>query len=160
MRLGRSGLLKVLIVIASIVVCALVAMVGLGVLVLPTHSSPTVTVRWALFKIQQGTDKFGHGWFGPDEVNETNWSGFPIQVASGSQFEVVLSISNLDTVNHTIYSAVAAPPFSVAGSSPGLPKLVLSGEDDWQIGVYVDAPSVGSDATYGLTITLDAVPPP
>jgi hypothetical protein len=156
-RWTRTRLLELLVAFATGVVIVLLVLIGTGILVLPSSSSATVTITAAQWHLEQGTTKFGFGWFGPDVINSTEADGLPIQVASGATFQLALTLSNLDSVNHTIYSVTAGSPFQVTGSTPHLPALVLSGADDWNLAVTIAVPSVASDSSYSVELTVVAL---
>ncbi|HYA58503.1 MAG TPA: hypothetical protein VEH57_08625 [Thermoplasmata archaeon] len=155
-RLSRRRFWDLVIAAAAGVVVVLIALVGLGILVLPARSSPSVTVDAVDWTILQGKTRLGIGWFGQSYVNLSNTDGLPYSVTSGGRFSVSLTLSNLDSFNHTIYSVTAQSPFQVASVSPTLPRMVPSGEDDWFMSVSVTAPSVSSDSSYILFLTVNA----
>jgi hypothetical protein len=138
-------------------VALLIALVATGVLVLPPPAPATVTIVGVDWTIEEGTTSLGYGWFGPNEINLTETDGLPFDVASAGSFVLVLALSNLDSVNHTIHSTTAVPPFHVTGTTPALPRIVLSGEDDWFLRVSLDAPTVSSSQSYTVALTLDAL---
>lgn len=156
---GRVGLLRIAIGVMAAVVVVLLILIGLGTLVLPSSSNPTVTITEVRWTIEQGTDSNGHGWFGNSSINETDEDGLPAQVPSGGVFTVQVTL--LATSNKTIYTATADSPFTVTNTVPQLPAKPV-GVDDFVFQVVVRAPSVSSDATYVLLVTLDALnaPPP
>ena len=141
------------------VVVVLLVLIGLGTLILPSPSNPTVTITGVRWTIEQGTDSNGHGWFGNSTINETGEDGLPAQVTSGGVFTVQVTL--LATSNKTIFTATASSPFTVVYTVPGLPAQPI-GVDDFLFEVAVRAPSVSSDSSYIVLITLDALnaPPP
>jgi len=153
---GRRRLLALLIAIAAVVVVALLVLIGIGILRLPTPPTPSVTVDEVQWHILQGTTSFGIGWFGPSWRNISN-AGFPISFPSGATFAMELTLSNLDNVNHTIYTAVAGTPFRVTGTPQGINHPVTPGSDEWYVTIDVLAPSVSSDSSYDLSLTLNAL---
>ncbi len=144
---------------ATVFVAVLIALVATGVFVLPPPAVATVTIVGVDWTIEEGTTSLGYGWFGPNEVNLSETDGLPFEVASGGTFVLVMALSNLDSVNHTIRSATAVPPFNVTGTTPALPRIVLSGEDDWFLRVALDAPTVSSSQSFTVELTLDALAP-
>ena len=157
LSLARRRLLSILIAVAAIVVVVLLILIAIGVLRLPTPSPPQVTVNAAQWQILQGNTSFGFGWFGPSTRNVTNTDGLPITVNSGGSFVMSLVVSNLDKVNHTIYSVTAAAPFRVSGYIEGVGTEVRPGSDEWLVEVTVVAPSVSSNASYTLLLTMNAL---
>jgi len=153
----RTHAWELLLGAATALVAVLLALVATGVLVLPPPAPATVTIVGVDWTIEEGTTSLGYGWFGPNEINLTETDGLPFEVASGGAFVLVLALSNLDSVNHTIHSATAVPPFNVTGTNPALPRIVLSGEDDWFLRVSLDAPTVSSSQSCTIELTLDAV---
>jgi len=156
--LARRRLLSLLIGIAAIVVVVLLVLIAFGILRFASASTPNVTVDSAEWQILQGNTSFGIGWFGPSSRNISDADGLPVTVASGGTFSMSLSISNLDSVNHTIYSVTAAAPFRVTGYITGV-GVVRPGSDEWVVSVYIAAPSVSSDSTYALALTVNALYP-
>lgn len=157
LSIARRRILSILIAIAAIVVVILLVLIAIGILRLPTPSPPQVTVNSAQWQILQGNTSFGFGWFGPSVRNVTDSDGLPITVNSGGSFVMTLVISNLDKVNHTIYSVTAAAPFRVSGYVEGVGTEVRPGSDEWPVEVNVVAPTVSSDATYSLELTMNAL---
>jgi len=155
-RPRRARLWTIAVLAATIVVAALLVLIALGILVLSAPATPTVTVTGVEWHIDQGTTSRGIGWFGPSEINTTPYDGFPVSIASGHTFNVVLKLSDLDSVNHSIYSLIVGAPFTFSSSSPRLPALVSSGEDDWSMVVTVTVPTVSSSETLGVNVTVDA----
>jgi hypothetical protein len=160
-KLSRNRIIELAITVVAVVVVILLVLIGTGILRLPSTSPATVTVNFAQWNILQGNTKFGYGWFGqsPRYVNASD--GLPISVTSGGTFGMSISLSNLDSQNHTIYTVFAGSPFGVVATNPKLGSAgatVISGSDDWVITVTLRAPSVSSDATYSLNITLNAIP--
>jgi len=159
LRLTRPRLLELLVAFATGIVIVLLVLIGTGTLVLPAASGAKVTIAAAQWHIEQGTTKSGFGWFGPNEINATEADGLPIEVAPGGTFQLVLTLSNLDSVNHTIYSVSAASPFGVVSSVPRLPTLVISGADDWNLAVTVSVPGSSDGSSYTVELTVVALSP-
>ncbi|HYA57425.1 MAG TPA: hypothetical protein VEH57_03050 [Thermoplasmata archaeon] len=159
MRRRRTRLWVALVGVVVAVAVVLLVLVGTGILVLFPAAHPTVTVTGAEWEIQQGLSKLGRGWFGPSPVYQNGTNGFPVTVASGGKFPGVLVLSDLDVRNHTINATVAQLPFSVACTSPGLPAMVVSGQDNWVLDVTFTAPTVTSSETLYLVVTVDALTP-
>ena len=153
-RIAHARVWEVAIGAATAVVVLLLVLVGSGLLVRSSASAASVTVTEVQWVIQQGTGPTGHGWFGPSYVNVTANDGLPVTVASGGHLTVSLILSDLDVKNHTIARAVATAPFTVTGTTPSLPALVSSGEDDWDLAVTVTVPTVSSSTNATLIITL------
>ena len=140
--------------IAVAVVVALLVLIGLHVLVLPPTSDPTVTVTSVTLNIAEGNDSFGWGWLGNSTrtlgVNE----GFPIHVVSAGTFALAFLLPIEDKYNHTAVSLSAAPPFHVVRTTPTLPAQVTVGDDDWQLTVVIQVPSVSDSPSYPVTLDL------
>lgn len=153
------GILRIAIAVMAAAVVVLLVLIGLGFLVLPSTSNPTVTVTEIRWTIEQGTNSNGHGWFGNGSINETIADGLPLHVSSGGVFTVLVTL--LATSNKTIFTATADSPFTVVYTIPTLPTTPV-GVDDFTFEAAVRAPSVSSDTSYVLLITLDALnaPPP
>jgi len=158
-KLTRSRVLGIAIAVVASVVAVLLILIGVGVLRLPGAAAPQVTVAAVEWNILQGKTQFGFGWFGNNSRNMTDVDGLPVTVASGHTFALSLTLSNLDHVNHSLYSVVASSPFAVSGVLPALPVNVVSGSDDFVMTVTVTAPTVSSDTTYSLILTINAIPP-
>ncbi len=156
-KLGRRRLLALMIAIAASVVVVLLVLIGIGILRLPTPSPPSVTVDTAVWHILQGNTSFGFGWFGPSVRYVNNTGGLPLTVSSGSTFTMEITLSNLDNKNHTIYNVSVAPPFLHATPVRGIGVAVVPGSDEWYVVVSVEAPTVSSDSTYELALTLNAL---
>jgi hypothetical protein len=156
--LGSRRFLALLIAVAAVVVVVLLVLIGIGVLRLPAPATPSVAVDEVQWHILQGTTSFGFGWFGPSWRNITG-EGYPVSVASGETFSMELTVSNLDSVNHTIYSVIAAPPFRVTQYLQGVGHPVTPGSDEWYVTVNVLAPTVSSDSSYELYLTMNALGP-
>ena len=159
---SRSRILELAIVVVAVIVVVLLILIGTGILRIPAPSSPTVTVTGAQWNILQGNTKVGYGWFGASPRYANSSDGLPLTVSSGGTFGMSLTLSNLDDQNHTFYSVVADSPFTVVSTKPAIGSAgatVISGSDDWVITVTLRAPSVSSDTSDSLNITLNAIPP-
>jgi hypothetical protein len=155
-RLTRHQLWEIGIGAAAGVVVVLLILVGSGILVRPSSTAPTVTVIEVQWTILQGETRGGFGWFGPSYVNVTSADGLPVTIGSGESLTMSIILANLDSANHTVSMVTAHPPFSVVRTTPALPSRVDSGEDDWDLAVTVVAPTVTSDTSYTLDLTIDA----
>lgn len=156
MRLGllrRKGWL-VVDGLAVAVVVALIALIGLGVLVLPSVAAPTVTVSSVTLHIVEGNDSFGWGWFGNSTQVLGAMDGYPAQVASAGHFNVPIDLPVEDNRNHTAVSLSVAAPFLLTSTYPLLPHEVTLGDEDWLLTVTLQAPSVSSSQSYSVTLTL------
>lgn len=158
-RLSRHRAWQLAIGIVAGLVVVLLVLIGLGILTLPAPAPSKVTITQVQWTILQGTTTFGFGWFGPSTRIANNSSGLPVEVASGGRFTVTLSLSDLDSANHTIYSVLAASPFRVVSTVPSIPAKVVSGMDDFTLNVDVAVPTVSSDTSYVVDLTVDALPP-
>jgi len=156
-RFTRTRILEILIGIAAGAVVILLVGIGSGVLTLPSSSPPSVTVDAAQWNILQGTTRGGFGWFGPSTINITDKDGLPIEVASGGTFSLSLSLSNLDSSNHTLFSVEASSPFRTVSTVPTLPRTVPSGEDDWSFTVTLAAPTVSTNTAFTVVLTVNAL---
>ncbi len=141
--------------VAVAVAVVLVVLVETGFLFAPTKG--TITVAGVEWHIEQGTTTDGTGWFGPSYVNTTPADGYPQSVGSGGTFQAVLTISNLDAANHTVYSVTVASPCSVVSATPELPTVVPGRADDWRLVVTIQLPSTSSDETLSALVTVDAL---
>jgi hypothetical protein len=154
----RARMLRWAVVGAAALVAALLVLIGLGILTLPSPPAKTLTVVSAVRWIAQGDTVSGEGWFGPSYYLYNHTSGFPLTVTAGGTFTIVATFSNFDDQSHTIYSAAVNSPFSVSTSHPGLPHLVGASEDTVILQVVIGVPDQpGADLT--LNLTLDALSP-
>jgi len=161
-KLSRNRILELAIGIVAAIVVVLLVLIGTGILRLPATSPPTVTVTGAQWNILQGTTRDGFGWFGNSTRYANDSDGLPLSITSGGTFGMSLTLSNLDSQNHTIYSVTAGSPFTVVTTKPLIGSsgaTVIAGSDDWVITVTLRAPSVSSDSSDYLNITLNAIPP-
>ncbi|MGD0257829.1 MAG: hypothetical protein ABSB90_08140 [Thermoplasmata archaeon] len=143
--------------LAAGVVAILVVLVATGVLFLPPSGTTEVRIVGVEWTIEQGTTASGFGWFGPNTINQTDTAGLPFSVSPGNSFVLVLGLSNLDSVNHTIHSVTATSPFVVTSTTPATPRVVLAGEDDWFLRVFLTAPSVSTTTSFTVDLTVDAL---
>ena len=139
---------------AVAVVATLIALIGLGVLVLPSTAAPTVTVSSVTLHIVEGNDSFGWGWFGNSTQVLGAQDGYPVQVGSGGHFTATLDLPVEDNHNHSAVSISAASPFWVTGTRPQLPAQATIGDEDWVLEVIVQVPSVSSSQSESVTLTL------
>lgn len=153
--LTRPRLLRIGIIGMAAFVVILLVLIGLGILVLPSNPVK-VTITAVQWRIDQGTNPDGDGWFGPSWLNETDIDGLPFQVASGGTFTEVISL--LATGNHTLYSASTQSPFQISACRPTLPTTPV-GVDDFNFSVTLVAPSVSTGSSYTLYLTLNALAP-
>jgi hypothetical protein len=146
-----------LVVVAAVVVATLLVLVGMGVLVLSSNSSPSpVTVTSVHVQIAQGMTPSGTPWFGQTWVNLTTPAqGYPYQVSPGQSWSVGLLLVNFDNATHTVYRVTASPPFTVAGTHPGVPCAFPGGSDEGTFLVYVTAPSTPG-VTYSVNLLVSA----
>lgn len=155
----RQWVWTALFAVALAVLVFLLVLIGVGYLRLPSTSSTgaQVTVTAVDWTIEQGTNGHGIGWFGKSQFNYTGATGwFPPTFAAGSELQVSWSISNFDTVNHTVYTVTAGAPFSVARTLPVLPMNVNVGDDGNTLGVWVTTSS-STSGSYVLDLTVDAL---
>jgi hypothetical protein len=156
----RSRIIWLALAAVAILVAVLVVLVAVGSLVLPSSDAPTVTITsidWNIVQPQTHPGNQSGGPFGPDWINETYADGLPLKVSSGSVFS--LSLTMLATSNHTIFSIGASTAFAVTATSPSLPTTP-AGVDDFLLKVYLRAPSISSDQSFALLITINALTPP
>ena len=161
-KLSRNRILELAIGVVAVIVVVLLVLIGTGILRLPASSPSTVTVTGAQWNILQGNTRDGFGWFGNSTRYANDSDGLPLTVNSGQTFGMSLTLSNLDDQNHTIFSVTAGSPFTVVSTRPVIgtsAATVIAGSDDWVITVTLRAPSVSSDTSSSLTITLNAIPP-
>jgi hypothetical protein len=151
-RLLRWALIGV-----TTLVAVLLVLIGLGYLVLPTHSDPkTVTVLGAERWIEQGSLPNGNGWFGSSGFNYSGKDGYPLTVAAGGTFQLVVTFSNFDSQTHEVYSASANYPCSVVGATPSLPAIVPPSEDNTLFEFTIAVPDQPG-AQLWVNLTLDAL---
>lgn len=159
MRLKRRNLWTIGVVVAVGFVAVLLVLIGAGVLVLPSGSTPArVTVASANFDLVQGTNASGKPWFGPSPIVYSGAvNGFPFTVAPGGSFSLALSLDNYDDAAHTLYSVTATAPFHYVSSSPGVPVVIPANEDSALMDMVFTAPSTGG-TTLTIQVTLDLEP--
>lgn len=157
---ARSRFITWAVIAAAVLVAALLTLVAVGELrISSSPSAGTLTVSEVQWTILQGTIiNSSTGWFGPSTFNYTNASGFPLQVAAGSQFIVPLVLSDLGGQSHPMCSALASSPFSVVATHPTLPVKVPAGEDDAGFSFTIQTPN-SPGAVLVLGITLNALSP-
>lgn len=151
--------LTLAIVAAIGVVVLLVGLIGVGVLVLPSSASPTITISETRYTILEGTNASGGNWFGPDQLSYPGLNGYPTSVPAGSSFGVPIVLWNHDSANHTVYSVSVAPPFTYVRSDPALPISVPAGEDNANFEFTLLAPT-GSGGSIAVAITINALTGP
>jgi hypothetical protein len=159
-RLRRRTLWTIAVGVAATVLVVLLILIAAGVLVVPGTASPSpVSVSSVQFTIEQGTNKSGNGWFGPNTITYTGLAnGYPFRVAPGDGFSVPITFENYDSAPHTLYNITVQPPFAFAGSSPTLPQTLRAYQDDAYLLIDVTAPSAPG-ATLTLFIFINAIPP-
>lgn len=152
----RSAVRRVvtyLIIAAAILVVVLVALIGLGVLVLPSNSSAPVTISSVHLEIEQGVTSNGDPWLGPSSINYTSAEGYPIQVDPGKTWSVVWTFINFDDVSHNITLVTPSAPFAKPATQPSLPYGIYAG-DEGALSIILTAPSTPG-ATYAVTLMVD-----
>lgn len=70
-----------------------------------------------------------------------------------------LILSNLDSVNHLMKSLIAAPPFRATQYVQGGSHQVTTGSDEWHVTAGALAPTVSSNYTSQLNLTMVALSP-
>jgi hypothetical protein len=178
MKVRRQRLLSLGILVATVVVVVLVALVGLGYLVLPSSTPDPITISGTHYTILEGTNSSGAYWFcfpSPGSSYATGFcekgytagtcaelacnfsypgvNGYPTTVAPGSTFSVLLVMWNNDTVAHTVSSVVVGPPFTGVRSDPPTPIGIPAGSDDANFEFWITAPS-DPGASLAITITI------
>ena len=157
LRLTRRHFWPLAIAVATVVVVALLILIGFGVLVLPSSSPDRITITEVQWTIEQGTTSAGFGWFGPSQRIASNTSGLPVRIALGDKFTMPLSLSDLDSVNHTIQTVSVVSPFSLDRTVPALPAKVISGMDDYVFSVTLGTADASAGHSYTVYITLSTV---
>jgi hypothetical protein len=158
MKLRRRRLVSLGVVAATAVVVVLVALIGLGYLVLPQSASAPITISETQWTILEGTNASGGYWFGPNTLSYPGLNGYPLSVAPGSTFGVPIVLWNHDNANHTVYSVLVGLPFTYVRSDPPVPIVVPAGEDSASFEFWVTAPSEPG-ASLMVTITINALNP-
>jgi len=140
------------LIAAAIVVVVLVALIGLGVLVLPATQTTPVTISSVHLIVDQGQSSSGFPWFGPSSINYTSAEGYPFQVAPGHTWSVVWTFTNLDSVSHNVTQVSPSSPFTKPATQPALPYAVGPGEDG-ALSIILTAPSTPG-STYAVTLIV------
>ncbi len=163
MKVRRRTLWTIGVAVAAAVLVALLALIALGVLVLPGTPGPApVSVTSVQFTVLQGTNASGNGWLGPSSFSYSGVvNGYPFDVAPGGTFTVSVTWTNYDSNPHTIYSVSVAAPFAFSRTTPALPATLSANQDDALMQIYVVAPNGSSAAGASLTlfVTVNALPP-
>lgn len=152
-RWPRKRILQLGVVIAAVVVAALLVLIGLGYLSLPSSPPKHFEVTGVHWAIIEGTNSGGLPWFGPSQFNYSAADGYPIDIAVGGTVAIPWAFSNFDSENRTIFSVVAGAPFTVVRCNPGLPTIVPSGIDDALLSVIVQVPSASGSGELTLTVS-------
>jgi hypothetical protein len=154
-RTTRRRILTIAIGAVSALVIALLVLIAVGYLVLPSTPSKKVTITGVEWTVVQGTTTGGLGWFGPSQFNYSGADGYPVNVTVGGTITIPWSFSTYDTVNHTIYSVVAGSPFAFVQSRPGIPTVIPGGSDDVFLEFVVRAPDTGGfSGELSLTVNV------
>ncbi len=143
--------------VAAIVV-VLVALIAVGVLVLPPTSPASVTISGVEVHILEGNTSSGTPWFGNPWINFTSGSGYPIQVPAGGSWTIALQLINFDNVTHEIHQVIPEPPFTFAGAN-SMPFYVTPGPDGHNFAITITAPDTPG-GTYSPWIVLNALVTP
>jgi hypothetical protein len=148
-----------LFLVVTVVLVALLVLIGLGYLTLPKSTPGSVTISEVQFTIVQGTTPAGAGWFGPSTFTYEKNAGFPRSETVGQSFGLPWAPQNFDTTSHTIYTVnVGNSGYCVASAHPALPASVPPGDDGGQFEFQISIPS-GASGTIALSVTIDAVNP-
>jgi hypothetical protein len=169
MKLRRQRLISIGILAGAVVVVLLVALIGLGYLVLPQSSPAPITIASTEYTILEGTKASGGYWFwfanssgNYTDGNCANFqcsvsypgvNGYPTTIAPGSTFYLPWVLWNKDTVAHNVTSVVIGPPFSLVKTVPPVPVSVPAGYDDANFEFWLTAPSEAG-ASLAITITI------
>jgi hypothetical protein len=156
LRIRRKTLWTLAVGAATGLVVLLLILIAIGVLVLPAASPASVTVTEVRWTILQGTTSSGLAWFGQGQFNYTN--GFPVNETAGGSMTLSVSLTNLDTLNHTIYSVVAMPPFNVSSVQPAVPRVVPHSVDNALFQITVSVPD-DPGRSLVLQLTVNALEP-
>jgi hypothetical protein len=165
-KLARRQWWTIAVIVGVAVLVILLGLVGAGILVVNAKNpSSPVTIQEVCVTIQQGTNSSGTPWFGPSPFClSPAGSHLPYSAAAGSVVNVPIPITNFDTQSHTLYSAQAAPPFSVQKTSPALPYVVPAFPADPEgidggMFVWIQLPSSPGLAS-GVNLTINAIGAP
>ena len=162
MKIRRRHLWIICVAVATVILVVLLALIGLGVLVLPGGAPPApVKIQEVQFSILQGRNSSGLPWFGPNFTYSGLVNNYPFSVAPGGNFTLPVTIYNYDSVNHTVYSMSPSPPFTFDSSSPSFPWIVqpvAKSDDSGNFDLTITAPNSAGD-TLTLYITINALPP-
>jgi hypothetical protein len=165
-KLARRQWWTIAVVVGVAVLVVLLGLIADGILVVPgVGGKAPVTIQVVCVTILQGENSSGVPWFGPSQYCFSGaGSRLPYQAAPGTVVNVPIPILNVDTVSHTLYSAQAAPPFSVQRTSPPLPYVVTSYQInpegiDGGLMLYVVLPQTAG-LTTGLNVTINALGAP
>jgi len=156
--------LTIAIAAVAILVVVLLILIAGGVLIIPGHTTPPVTISSLQVRVIEGNTSGGMPWFGVNSPERNYTSGYPLQVAPGSSFYATLFFYNYDTVTHTLRSVEAGSiprePVQVTSTTPMLPVPVLpspASAEGQSLIVYVTIPSTPG-ASYVLTLNVSAIP--
>ena len=153
----RTLLWGALFAIVAGVLIVLLVLIGLGYLVIPGPSQPSVTVTEVEWTILEHDTSGGIGWFGASSFNYSPpHAGYPATFPAASTFDVQWSPVNFDSVSHTVYAFTVASPFELVSSRPALPYAVPPGDDGGNFSIYITTPS-GTSGSYDLEITINAL---
>jgi hypothetical protein len=166
----RQTILSLVVFAAAAVVIVLVAMIGLGYLVLPKSTPAPITITSTQYTILEGTKVSGAGywfWFANSSGNYTDGTcagqtctlsfpgvnGYPTTEAPGTTFYVVWLMWNQDTVAHNVTSVLVGAPFTYLRTSPPPPVAIPAGNDEANFQFFITAPS-DAGASVALSITI------
>lgn len=149
LRIRRKTLWTIAVAAVTGLVVVLLVLIAIGILVLPATSPAPVTVTEVRWTILEGTTASGLGWFGESQFNYTN--GFPVNETAGGSMTLSVTLTNLDTLNHTIYSVLAMPPFNVSSVQPEVPRVIPHSVDNALFQITVSVPN---DPGHSLVLQL------
>jgi hypothetical protein len=166
----RQRILSLVVFAAAAVVIVLVALIGLGYLVLPKSTPAPITITATQYTILEGTKVTAMGywfWFANSSGNYTDGTcanqactvsypgvnGYPTTEAPGSTFYVPWVMWNQDSVAHNVTSVLVGPPFTYVRTDPAPPVAVPAGYDDADFKFFITAPS-NAGASVALSITI------
>ena len=152
----RTLVWSILLTAVAGILIVLLVLIGLGYLVLPGPTPPSVTVTEVTWSLLQGTDSHGIGWFGGSSFNYSMNDGYPTTFRAGSTFTLPWSPENFDSVSHTIYTVTVSAPFELVSSRPALPYAVAPGDDSGNFSFTITTSSTTSGA-YVLQVTVNAL---